>query len=286
MDPTKVRRAVEAAKATATGLGLQVDDAVVIHNSDRIAVRLIPCDVLARVGPSMWQAGMQFEAEISGRLAETGSPVGEPHVQPGVFVRDDFAITLWTYYEPVDRPDGTEVEGTSLHVAPAEYVHALVQLHAGLRQVDMSAPHITDRLNGWAGAAGNRDRTPELPDTDRELICDTFKSVSAAISGSGSDEQLLHGEPHPQNLLSTRRGPLFIDVTCQRGPIEYDLAYVPHEVAARYPGADLDLVQQFRILMWAGVATMRWYPEDQFPNRDYWRIEALGRLRKALDEVN
>ena len=46
MEPSQVRRAVEAARSTACELGLQVNDAVVIHNSDRIAVRLIPCDVL------------------------------------------------------------------------------------------------------------------------------------------------------------------------------------------------------------------------------------------------
>jgi hypothetical protein len=94
----------------------------------------------------------------------------------------------------------------------------------------------------------------------------------------------LHGEPHPGNLLSTGRGPLFIDLhTCQRGPVEYDIAYAPEEVVAHYPGANHHLVHQFRILMWAGFTTMRWRPWDQLPNRDYWRVEGLNRLRAALD---
>jgi thiamine kinase-like enzyme len=97
-------------------------------------------------------------------------------------------------------------------------------------------------------------------------------------------DQLLHGEPHPGNLLSTSRGPLFIDLhTCQRGPVEYDIAYVPEEVAAHYPGANQHLVQQFRILMWVGFTTMRWRPGDQLPNRDYWRVEGLNQLRAVLD---
>lgn len=108
--------------------------------------------------------------------------------------------------------------------------------------------------------------------------------MSATIRGWGCGEQLLHGEPHPGNVLSTRKGPLFIDAgTCQRGPVEYDLAYAPDEVAKHYPGTDHDLVHQFRILMWAGVATMRWYRDDQYPHRDYWRTEALNQLRAALD---
>ncbi|MEQ7005354.1 phosphotransferase [Actinopolymorpha sp. B17G11] len=295
MEPSEVRRAVEAAGATASALGLQVGDAVVVHNSDRIAVRLIPCDVLARVAPlslhdGQGQAGMEFEAEVARRLAETDSPIGElePRVEPGVYLRDAFAITLWTYYEPVvaDRQGGTahEQPGMSTDLAPADYAHALVRLHAGLRKIDLAAPHITARIAGWAEGVGDPEQTPELRDRDRELVSDTLSRVSAAISRWGSGEQLMHGEPHPANVLSTRRGPLFIDLgTCQRGPVEYDLAYVPDEVAEHYPGANQDLVHQFRLLMWAGVTTMRWNRNDQYPNRDYWRIETLNQLRAALD---
>jgi hypothetical protein len=50
MQPSEVRRAIEAASATASELGLHVEDTDVIHNSDRIAVRLIPCDVLLGLG--------------------------------------------------------------------------------------------------------------------------------------------------------------------------------------------------------------------------------------------
>ena len=77
MEASEIRRAVEAGRATASALGLQADDLVVIHNSDRIALRLIPCDVLARVAPSALQAGSEFEVEVARRLAETGGPVAE-----------------------------------------------------------------------------------------------------------------------------------------------------------------------------------------------------------------
>jgi hypothetical protein len=147
-----------------------------------------------------------------------------------------------------------------------------------------SGARLTPPVRPPPRSVSSRKRTPELRDRDRELLGDTLRRVGAAIGGRGSGEQLLHGEPHPGNVLSTRRGPLFIDVgTCQRGPVEYDLAYVPEGVAAHYPGANQDLVHQFGILMWAGVTTMRWYRDDQYPDRDYWRIEALNRLRAALD---
>ena len=140
MEPSQVRRAVEAARSTACELGLHVTDAVVIHNSDRIAVRLIPCDVLARIAPQAWEAGLQFEAEVARRLVETDSPVGElePRAQPRVYVRDAFALTLWMYYEQVGA------------IAPATYADALIRIHAGLRQIDLAAPPITDRIAAWA----------------------------------------------------------------------------------------------------------------------------------------
>jgi Phosphotransferase enzyme family len=290
MEASEVRRAVDAAGTTAAALGLDVGDAVVVHNSDRVAVRLTPCDVLARVARFSWRVGQEFEAEVARRLAQTDSPVGEldPRVEPGVYLRDGFALTLWTYYESVgpDRRGGAASArpGKSSHLESATYAHALVRLHAGLRQIDLAVPHITARIAGWTQGVGDPRQTPDLRERDRELVSDTLRRVSARTSRSGSGEQLLHGEPHPENVLNTVKGPLFVDLgTCQRGPVEYDLAYVPEEVAEHYPGANQDLVRQFRILMWAGVATMRWNRDDQYPNRDYWRVEALNRLRAALD---
>lgn len=284
MEPTALRRAVDAAATTASDLGLGVTDAVVVHNSDRIAVRLTPGDVLARVAPASWHEGMAYEAEVARRLAETDSPIGglEPRATD-VYDRDGFAMTFWTYYEPVvadhDGPAPEQLGWTS-GLVPAAYVDALVRLHAGLRRIELEAPHITERVAGWVALVDDRERTPDLPERDRALLRDT---LTAGIAKAGTAEQLLHGEPHPGNVLNTSSGPLFIDLgTCQRGPIEYDLAYLPDVVAGLYPGADLELVHRFRILMWAGVAAMRWDNDDQYPDRDRWRVELLDQLRAGL----
>ena len=276
MELSRVRHAVEAASLTARELGLQVDDAVIIHNSDRIAVRLVPCDVLVRIGPQAWEDSFRFEAEVARRLAEIDSPVGElePRAEPRVYVRDTFALTFWTYYEQVGD------------ITPTDYASALIRIHAGLHQINLAAPHVTDRVAAWVDEVNDLEQTPELLGSDRELLSNTFNRVRNVIDRWDTDDQLLHGEPHPGNLLSTGRGPLFIDFhTCQRGPVEYDIAYIPEESAAHYPGANQDLVHQFCILMWAGVTTMRWRPGDQFPDRDYWRVEGLKQLRAALDRA-
>jgi Ser/Thr protein kinase RdoA (MazF antagonist) len=275
MEAPEVRRAVAAAVAASAALGLQADDAEVLNNSDRIVLRLLPCGVVARVGPSAHHAGFEFEVEVARRLAEASGPVAELDPQAGhrVYVRDGFVISLWTYYEP-----------TGPEIAPAGYATALMRLHAALRQTTLAAPHVTERIAGALREVADRARTPALPGPDRDLLSTTLSRLSTSISRGGAGEQLLHGEPHPGNLLRTRNGPLFVDLeTCVRGPVEFDIAHAPEEVADHYPGADPGLVDQCRILTWALVATWRWSDDDQFPNRGYWRTEALNRVRAALD---
>jgi hypothetical protein len=275
MEDPDVRRAVEAAAATASALGLRVGDAVVLSNSDRIVLRLMPCDVLARVAPSAHLAVSGYEIEVARRLAEADGPVAEldPRADDRVYLRDGFAISLWTYYEPA----GPEI-------APAGYAAALMRLHAALRRTGLEAPHFTERVAGAQREVDDPQRTPALPGPDREFLSSTLSRLSNSVDRGGAGQQLLHGEPHPGNLLRTRKGPLFVDLeTCCRGPVEFDIAHAPEEAAEHYPGADQDLIGQCRILMWALVATWRWQDDDQFPGRAYWRTESLSQLRAALD---
>ncbi len=275
MKASDLPRAVEAAAATVSAAGLSVDDATVIHDSDRIAVRLLPSDVLARVAYEMHQAGAAFEVEAARRLAETGSPVGilDPRVEPRVHLRDGFAVTLWTYYEPL--PSG---------IAPPEYARALLGLHAGMRRVGIVAPHFTHRVAGARLLLGDRVRTPELRDADRELLSKTIESLTPSITNRGADEQLLHGEPHPGNLLHTRIGPLFVDLgTCCRGPVEFDIAHAPEGIGEHYPAANEDLLTECRILMLAMITTWRWDRNDQLPNGRQLATEWLSQMRTALD---
>lgn len=274
MESYQVQRAVAAARLMASELGYQVNDATVIHNSDRIAVRLVPCDLLVRVAPQAGKDDLQFEAEVAHQLAEANCPVGllAPRAEPRVYIRDIFALTFWIYYKPVGE------------IAPPDYANALFRLHAGLRQIDLAAPHISLRFAGWKAEVEDREQTPDLPDADRELLRDTFQRAQEAMNQWEPDEQLLHGEPHPGNVLNTSEGPLFIDLqTCQRGPIEYDVAFLPDDVAACYPSVNQEMLRQYRILNWAGFTTMRWRATDQFPDQAYWRAEGFARLRAALN---
>ncbi|MFF7173192.1 phosphotransferase enzyme family protein [Streptomyces pseudovenezuelae] len=274
MQASEASRAVAAAMSIASSLGLTADDAIVLHDSNKLTLRLLPCDVLARVAPVADQVA-EFEVELAQRLAESGCPVAalEPRVEPRVHERDGFVVTLWTYYAPV----------TPGEISPGEYANALARLHVGMRELDAPTPHFTDRVEQAQRLVANRDRTPALSEADRELLADTLRSLRRAIVERGGAEQLLHGEPHPGNLLTTKNGLLFIDLeTCCRGPVEFDLAHAPEEVGEQYPGADQDLLRECRILVLAMITTWRWERGDQLPNGRRLAAEWLNQIRAAL----
>jgi aminoglycoside phosphotransferase (APT) family kinase protein len=272
MQTVDLARAIWAATSVASSLGLPADDAIVLHNSNKLALRLTPCDVLARV-TSVGQDDARCELERALRLAEAGCPVGavEPHVDPTVYTRDGFALTLWTYYEPV-----------TTHVAPVDYAEALARLHAGMREVDMASPGFTDRIADAEQVAADPDLSPELAEADRVLLGATLRSLRQRIDDYGATELLLHGEPHPGNLLGTNNGPLFIDFeTVCRGPVEFDLAHVPETVCEHYPNVNRELLDDCRQLVLAMVAAWRWRLGDEFPNRRRWGQEFLRSLREG-----
>jgi Ser/Thr protein kinase RdoA (MazF antagonist) len=271
--------------STASALDFAVDDAVVLNDSNRLVVRLTPCDIVARVTPMTHDAGSaEREVELVTRLARTDSPVAalEARVEPRLFVRDGFQIALWTYFEPL----------RSRMLPPAEYAQALGGLHAGLRRIDVTTPHFIDRVADTQRDVASRAITPDLAEPDRALLADTLRDLRESIVARRAPEQLLHGEPHPGNVLDTKNGLLFVDFenTCH-GPVEYDLGWVPKEVSERYPDADQDLVDECRGLVLAIVVMHRWRRGDQHPSGRQSGVAFLDVLRAgppwpALDSVH
>jgi aminoglycoside phosphotransferase (APT) family kinase protein len=264
-------RAVDAVTLLAGALGLPVDDAVIIHNSNKLALHLLPGDVFARVA-LVGQEVAALEVEITQGLAAVAAPVAvlEPRVDPRAYQVDGFVVTFWTYYPPAaaDRD------------SPADYADALQRLHAGMRGVAIDAPHFTQRTAEAERLVTNRDDSPALVEDDRQFLLSTLHSAGHAVRHRVAAEQLLHGEPHPGNVLRTEGGPVFIDFeTCCVGPIEFDVAHVPEAVSRHYPGVDQILLQECRRLVLAMVAAWRWDGHDEFPNGRQHGRNILGLLR-------
>lgn len=283
MEKTTARRAVAAAISVAVEFDMVPDDAVVLSNSNRLVVRLVPCDVVARVSPQGWFSAAR-EVEIARHLADEAEVTIaglHPSFEPIIHVCDGFDISMWRYF---DAPDSSELQ-------PADYAVSLERLHRSLRNVSMSAPPFTDRLaeiQRWLAAG---DATPDLDAADRDLLIRLLDTPHRVLAGGAAAEQLLHGEPHPWNVLDTEEGSLFIDFeNCARGPVEFDLAWVPDEVSTLYRGANQDLVASCRAAVLALVAAHRWRHDDQHPSGRESGVAFLDLLRSgppwpALDAV-
>lgn len=278
MEPTQVSQALTATMSVASEFGLNVEDVIVIQNANRLAVRLVPCDVLARVAATVRrnQEGATFELEMARQFEEADSPVAvlEPRVEPLVYIRDGFAMTFWKYYDPLPAGD----------ITPVEYAQALESLHAHMRKLNVTAPHFTDRVDEAQAIVQDRSQSPDLVDADRELLSNSLRSLRRAIVDRSADEQLLHGEPHAGNLLKSTSGMRFIDFeTCCYGPVEFDIAHAPDEVGDHYKLADPLLLRDCRILMLAMVAAWRADRDDDFPKGREMRDALLSKVKEALE---
>ena len=110
----------------------------------------------------------------------------------------------------------------------------------------------------------NRDLTPALAPTGRSLLIETLDVSRRALERTLPSSRSSMANPTRTSEMRPG-GPVFIDFeTCCRGPIEFDVAHVPVDVAAGYPGLDLDLLQTCRRLVLAMVAAWRWDATDQF----------------------
>jgi Phosphotransferase enzyme family len=271
VDEATAGRAMSAATSIVRDCGLLAQDAIVLHNSNKLTLRILPCDLVGRVAP-IGEEVAAFEVDLAVRLAQLDCPVValEPRLPERVHQLDGFACTFWRYYPPVK----------SHQLAPVDFATALHRLHIGMRCAHVQAPSFLERVAEAQHHVASVDDTPALGDEDRQLLGETLRSLRHSIAERGAPEQLLHGEPHPGNVLGTQDGPVFIDLeTCCYGPVEFDLAHVPEEVSARYPGADHELIDECRHLVLAMVAAWRWHRDDQFPDRERWGQMLIKLLR-------
>ncbi|WP_114854081.1 phosphotransferase family protein [Brachybacterium sp. YJGR34] len=263
MHPDEAVRARTAALELAHSLGLPAQETVDLHDSNRLTLRLLPADTVARVAPAGFSS--QLELDRARILAAAGAPVGapEPRTAPQVHERGGFEIGLWTFHAP----------RTDRELPPQEYARALAHLHAAMRSADLQVPSFTTRVDSALALVEDSARTPRLPGPDRSFLREVLGGFGAEIARRPG-QQVLHGEPHPGNLLNTEDGVLVIDFeTMCSGPVEFDLAHAPPQVAQHYPGADAALLTDCRILSQAIATTWRWDREDSLPDG-----AALGRL--------
>lgn len=282
MEGSIVPAAIAASRRVAERHGLSVERTIVLQDSNRLTVRLAPCDVVVRIAPRSRRAAAAREVTVADALAPTGAPVAplDARFEPHVHDEDDFVLTFWAYCPP----DPTATLGAG------EYADALASLHDGMRSAGpvTGLGHCLDRVAEALALVDDDANVSPISATERNLVRSTLRDGGSVVAESPS-EQLLHGEPHPGNVIRTDTGLVFVDLeTSCRGPIEFDIAHAtitegapPTDVADRYPGADADLVRACWHLTLALAIAWRFEPGDDLPDgaaraRDWARQLQVG----------
>ncbi|WP_102141653.1 phosphotransferase [Mycobacterium hubeiense] len=242
-DQARRNRAVAAATAAGTDLGLRVCEPRVLYDVFSVIVHLAPSPVVVRVptvlpqslaaDPQAQTAQQRRELAATGWLADRGHPVVPPSplVPREPVRRDGFSMTFWQLVEQV--PD-TE---------PRRPFELTARLHAALRDYPGELEFLT-QFNFVPDALAQLEHRPDLLDAaDLQRAQREWQLIGPLISSRAAFEaafpdaniQPIHGDAPYYNIIVTTDGELWSDFELVTlGPVEADLALVGAEGQAAY----------------------------------------------------
>lgn len=270
-DDPLVSPAVRAAVEVARGSGIECDAPALLQETNNTVVWLRPHQVIAKVGTHRDSGQiLTHEHRVASALAELGAPIAPPLRDTGVefHAETGFVVTLWTRLEVVDRRS-----------SPTAIGHSLQQLHRALAIASLELPPLDIHIQRARRALFDDEVMEALPEGDRTYLRTAFDDLADRYACRRFDERSLHGEPHLANLLDTSGGIRWIDFedAC-RGPLEWDIVFLPEESLAVFPDIDRDLLDLLRTLSAAIFGTWGWV-QARFPEMRAFGQERLEVVR-------
>jgi Ser/Thr protein kinase RdoA (MazF antagonist) len=252
-DHAGFRAAVEVAHQ----LGLATGEAHLIQETNNTVVWLRPHPVIAKVAtrPGNFEDIIREHA-VASALAAGGAPIAAPlpGAGPVEHPATGFVVTLWERLEGAHGP-----------VPGPVVAAALRRLHHALASCAVELPSFLAGLRRARRALADDTLVAALPSADRAVLRAAYDGLLADLAGRTFSERPLHGEPHDGNSLLTPAGLRWIDFeNACRGPLEWDLAFLPDDAHALFGEIDHDLLDLLRTLNSARVAT--WcFVQARFP---------------------
>jgi hypothetical protein len=269
----RVRVASAAAVRVAVAHGYVGAEPVVLNATNNLVVWLRPHDIVAKVGRPQNDEALRREHVVAAALAAEGAPIARPLVDPGP-TRDPESNLIVTVWERLDHDSGRKA-------APAAIATSLRRLHDGLARYDGELPSFRESLDRARAALVDDRLTEAVAGEDRSLLFDAFDRLGDELEAFSFDDRPLHGEPHEGNLLVTASGLRWIDLEAAcRGPLEWDLAFLPEPAAGLFPEIRPELLSLLRTLNSACVAT--WCSlRAEFEELRWHRDHHLEQVRRA-----
>lgn len=248
------RAAIDAADQ----LGLVLDEPLLIQETNNTVVWLRPSPIIAKVGTQKGRAQTLIrEHDVASALAEWGAPIAPPlpGVGPMRAGETGLVVTLWSR---LDHDPDVEADGPTVG-------RSLIRIHEALDKCDVPLPSFRAGLERTRIALFDDLRIAALTPVDRAFLRAAFTDLMSRLDERTFPEQRLHGEPHAGNYLLTPTGLRWIDFedAC-RGPVEWDLAFLPADGVATFKDVDVDLLALLQTLNSARVATWCWV-QARFP---------------------
>lgn len=216
--------AVRAAVSAAAALGIHSAEPTVLADGANLIVHLRPTPVVAKVAASTpavrpdiatW---LQREIDLAGFLAREGAPVlaPSPEAPAAVHNAEGHVMSFWRYLPPSgsDRPDEVTV-GSMLR-----------DLHSVLRHYPQPMPELAPLGDIPAFLAEPHALlTPDDTAALGEAFARLNTELAAKLGDASGQNQVLHGDAGPGNLMTTGTGWVWHDFedTCS-GPVAWDLA--------------------------------------------------------------
>lgn len=252
--------AVQAGVYVAEQFGLRVDEAVLLRSTNNVVAWLRPLPVVVKIGTGH-QSGLATEVRVAAELSALDAPVvgPAPEIPAVVHALAGFSISFWRYHpQPPDVEIAAGRVSAALHRLHAAAAQLSEELRAGL-------PSYLDELISVRALLGDAQRLRALPAKERHLLVWVFDRLwkQLQLASPAGVHTVIHGSPHPYNVLLVAGEPSFIDfeTTCI-GPSEWDLAHMSPEAATHYAGGtDAPLLQACRDMV--RVKTAAWCWADQ-----------------------
>lgn len=244
-----VTPACRAATDIAAKYGIRADNPLLLQETNNTVVWLRPSDVIAKVGTRVDSADeLRREFEVARALAALGAPVASPLVEspPTTHPSTGFIVTLWNRLE---RDEQTELTASAVG-------ESLGELHEAMSGCCVELPDFRADIRRSRRILQDGSRIPALGAGDRALLEEVFDTLLPTIEVAVFDSRPLHGEPHEGNRLLTPLGIRWIDFeSACRGPVEWDIAFLPEGARANFSTVDEDLLAVLSSLNSARVAT-------------------------------
>ncbi|MDQ6729698.1 MAG: aminoglycoside phosphotransferase family protein [Actinomycetota bacterium] len=224
------QRALAAAGAVASGCGLKLGDAVVIHSGSNVLVHLRPAPVVARVmtgtvalhaDPREW---LEREISVLEFLAPSGLAVSPSQlIAPGPHCHDGLWMTFTEWIAEV-KP-GPEVEPAIQFDDARRLGRALRDLHDQLRpfEGELGGPReLREDIERLLGQLRPADAQESHAISSLREQLDILQT---AVFESSLPAQALHGDVSLRNLLRTPLRLVWNDFEdTLRGPVHWDVA--------------------------------------------------------------